>query len=363
MPTEADPQCQHGSCVLLESPDKSVVILDIPRSIEETQVLYGEPIERRIISSRPIETPWKIPEPKTRCLGQSTSPSTAIAELMTLERVKAALEEVKHSHKGPWCLPRICRSTESACNDKSLIKESRKRKKTSSDAEVVDTTPEPFIPVQSRYLLGTIDSQREAFLKDAPTFDLMVLDPPWPSRSVKRKRNYATAYGMRETRDLLTQIPVASHLKPDGLVAVWITNKTAIADLLTSPGGVFSEWGLEPVGEWIWLKITSSGDPVIDIEAQWRKPWERLLLGRKRGSIVQVPVPTKVIMGVPDLHSRKPNLRPLFESMLPENYSGLEVFARNLTAGWWSWGNEVLCFQHKHHWIELVDDEQESSIE
>jgi N6-adenosine-specific RNA methylase IME4 len=166
----------------------------------------------------------------------------------------------------------------------------------------------------------------------------------------------ATVYTIEEARDLLTQIPVASHLKRDGLVAVWITNKTTITDMLTAPGGVLAQWDVEPVGEWIWLKVTSAAEPVFDVELAWRKPWERLLIARKRGSSTPIPAATKVIVGVPDVHSRKPNLKGLFEDILPQGYLGLEIFARNLTAGWWSWGNEVMFFQQTHHWV-AIDDE------
>ncbi|KAI1097760.1 MT-A70-domain-containing protein [Jackrogersella minutella] len=352
MPSEAVHH-QSRSCLLFESPDKTIVLIDIPRSIEEAQLSPGQAIKRHIISCSPVEIPWKTPEPK-KALSRSASCSAAIAELMTLEIVKAALQNIKHNYEEPWCLPRMLTNTNKASSDVLPLKESHKRKQ-SSDEQEIDVVPaEPYIPHQSRYLLGSIDAQRGTFLADAPMFDLVVLDPPWPSRSVRRKQNsYTIAYGMQEARDLLTQIPVASHLKPDGLVAIWVTNKAAATDLLTSPGGIFSDWGVEFVGEWIWLKITKTGDPVIDVEAQWRKPWERLLLGRKRGGMSKAPIPTKVIMGVPDVHSRKPNLKPLFPDILPANYNGLEVFARNLTSGWWSWGNQVLYFQQRHHWVEI----------
>ena len=163
---------------------------------------------------------------------------------------------------------------------------------------------------------------------------------------------------MEEARDLLAQIPVAAHLKQDGLVAIWITNKAAVTDLLTSPRGMLAQWGLEPIGEWIWLKITSAGEPISDVGSAWRKPWERLLIARKTGSRTSLLSNRRVILGVPDVHSRKPSLRGLFEDILPRDYVGLEVFARNLTAGWWSWGNEVLFFQQGHHWFPIGDGEK-----
>ncbi|KAI1461359.1 MT-A70 family [Annulohypoxylon moriforme] len=356
MSLEAHAQHHATSCILFENSDKSVVLIDIPRSIEEAQQLPGESIKRHIISSDPTETPWNTPEPK-KALSHSASASAAIAELMTLESVKAALQDIKNNYKGPWCLPRVLRNA-SNVNHGGLNSDGSHKRKQACDSKAVDTVSEPYILDRSKYLLGSIESQRERFLADAPMFDLIILDPPWPSRSVRRKQNsYKIANDMRETKDLLAGIPIASHLKPDGLVAIWVTNKTAVSDLLLSSSGIFSEWGIEFIGEWVWLKITNAGDPVVDVESQWRKPWERLLLGRKRGSTRQAPIPTKVILGVPDVHSRKPSLKPLFQSMMPKDYSGLEVFARNLTTNWWSWGNEVLYFQQRHHWVETTVDE------
>ncbi|KAI0398535.1 MT-A70-domain-containing protein [Xylariaceae sp. FL0594] len=387
------------SSVLFKSvDDASVVVIDIPRSLEEAQVLPGEAaqshttIKRRIVSTHALETPWRIPEPKQKkkngAFGSSSSAAAAVAELMTLETVKAAIKTVRGARpQGPWCLPRIttrsshyehAKETEkSAQNGEDGIVRDReteivhavgsKKRKYKASAPVLMEGDERngsedtvFIPEQAHYLLGTVESHCEAFMKAAPQFDLIVLDPPWPSRSVRRKSDsYGTVRNIEEAGDLLCQIPVRSHLKPDGLVAIWVTNKAAVTDLLTAHTGTLAQWGLEPIGEWIWLKTTSTGEPVLDIESAWRKPWERLIIARKRGNSAVQPVQTKVIFGVPDFHSRKPNLRGLFEEVLPRGYLGLEVFARNLTAGWWSWGNEVLRFQKEHHWVTTEEEGHE----
>ncbi|KAK0636948.1 hypothetical protein B0T17DRAFT_520332 [Bombardia bombarda] len=138
-------------------------------------------------------------------------------------------------------------------------------------------------------------------------------------------------------RSLLSLIPVASHLAPGGLVAVWVTNAARFSDLLLAPGsGIFSEWLVELVGEWTWLKVTAEGEPVVSPHSAWRKPWERLLIARRRGDGGEkMPVKGKVIVAVPDVHSRKPCLRGL------------------LTAGWWGWGNQALLYQHKDHWVDV----------
>ena len=188
------------SSVLFKSQDSTVVVVDIPRSLEEAQVLPGQDLPRRIISAHPRDRPWQIPEPKKETSKHVLSPSAAIAELMTLESVKAALEMLRVSgYGGPWCLPRVTRKGGDGTepNRAGLRADvARKRKHEPSslplreNGENKDTAAtEPYIPEKSCHLLGTVESQRDAFLQSAPQFDLMILDPPWPSRSVKRKSN------------------------------------------------------------------------------------------------------------------------------------------------------------------------------
>ncbi|KAI1845738.1 hypothetical protein JX266_008103 [Neoarthrinium moseri] len=360
------------SSLLYESADKSVVLIDIPRSLEEAQVLAGNPPPRRLVSCKALTEPWQRHDSKKgREPSVSQSPSAAIDELMTQETVRAAIDQIGQSYTGHWCFSRLVKNE---AQDTTDIIPPKKRKLDGEEegdhAAKVRTPHEPgeyliderpeevgndafFFPTKTHHLLGSIENERAAFLQKAPAFDLILLDPPWPSRSVRRKReSYATAYDMHETKNLLSLIPVAAHLNPDGLVALWVTNKPAVIDLLRSPGGIFDLWGLEPIGEWIWVKVTNSGEPIVDPQSSWRKPWERLLIARKKGGTARLDAERKVIFGVPDLHSRKPNLRRLFGNTLPEDYVGLEIFARNLTAGWWSWGDQTLMFQHRHHWIE-----------
>jgi N6-adenosine-specific RNA methylase IME4 len=132
-----------------------------------------------------------------------------------------------------------------------------------------------------------------------------------------------------------------------------VTNKSAFQDMLLHERSLFDKWGIELIEKWVWLKVTTHGEPMCALDSVWRKPYEILLVGqKKRATLGTLPyLKTKIVIGVPDMHSRKPNLKALFEKMMGRtNYLGLEIFARNLTAGWWAWGNEVLQFQTEEHW-------------
>lgn len=159
------------------------------------------------------------------------------------------------------------------------------------------------------------------------------------------------------------------------MVAVWITNKKSFREMICGEGGLFEEWGLDVVEEWVWVKVTKNGELVGGLDDVWRKPWEVLMIGKRKISSHDNKVSEdenderglkrRIIFAVPDLHSRKPNLKELMERCFglglvggekggkkEGGYEVLEVFARNMTAGWWSWGDEAGRFQSEEFWIE-----------
>jgi N(6)-adenine-specific DNA methyltransferase len=110
-------------------------------------------------------------------------------------------------------------------------------------------------------------------------------------------------------------------------------------------------------------------------DAAHRRPYESLLLcyreddipGTKKDkesddttqktiekSAVSLP-DNLVIVAVPTEHSRKPCIGNLLQQYIPVSKSGekycLEMFARDMSRGWVSWGNEVLKFQGTEYFV------------
>ncbi|KAG8527438.1 uncharacterized protein KY384_007590 [Bacidia gigantensis] len=195
-------------------------------------------------------------------------------------------------------------------------------------------------------------------------FDLIVLDPPWPNRSVRRSGKYRETNPFDGPFNSLTT-SLGRHIAPGGLVACWNTNKESVGNETLN---LFAAWGLELIEEWAWLKVTINGQPVIDLSGFWRKPYELLLIGRRpleaghetrQGLRENNNVVKRVVAAVPDLHSRKPNLKGVLRQTLLENvseYRALEIFARNLTADWWAWGDETLKYNNSHAWSQTSQD-------
>ncbi|RMY66231.1 hypothetical protein D0862_15209, partial [Hortaea werneckii] len=110
----------------------------------------------------------------------------------------------------------------------------------------------------------------QASLEDRPrhTFDLILLDPPWPNRSIKRTHrtpwgsNYTVPHTLSDLTDLLYSLDLEMLMSPSSFVGVWITNKPSIREMILHPEeGWFAAWGVELVEEWIWLKCTAKGEP------------------------------------------------------------------------------------------------------
>jgi N6-adenosine-specific RNA methylase IME4 len=313
------------SSILFQNDSKTVVLLDLPRSLEEAQVPSHRltnadpPKLKRLVSAQPPATPFPTPEPKRGISPPTASVSAQVADLMTRAAAESAISEISQSYNGPWLLPRLY----------------------SQDSHPDD----PTFPAPPAVDAGVRD-------------DSSLIIPDAACHLQRKRGGYHPVRDMDSVQSLLSLIPVGSHLAVDGLLVVWVTNSPSATDVLTSPhNGLFAQWDVELVGEWMWLKVTTEGEPLFALDSSWRKPWERLLIARKRGGLGGPSIANKVIIAVPDVHSRKPNLRHLFEDsgLLPEGYLALEVFARNLTAGWWSWGEEVLLFQHRKHWLELPE--------
>ncbi|KAE9975538.1 hypothetical protein BLS_002542 [Venturia inaequalis] len=243
---------------------------------------------------------------------------------------------------------------------------------TESESDTI-TSSKPIVfhlPPLSTYILSdcadssnlrtTVRKYRHHF-HNRPAFDFILLDPPWPNTSAKRKSSYSTASQLRDLKRMLLDMDLDTYIPPSGYVGIWITNAPNIRNLVLGEDGLFEAWNLTLVEEWIWVKTTRHGEPVTGIHGVWRKPYEVLLLGRApsyrlavAAELEEEQIVKRVIFGCPDLHSRKPCLKVLIEELQIVEVGAmvLEIFARYLVAGWWSWGDEVLKFNWEKHWTD-----------
>lgn len=93
-------------------------------------------------------------------------------------------------------------------------------------------------------------------------FDVILMDPPWPNRSVARGKKYKTESNYETL--LLEEMKIQSILKTDAIVFVWITNKQSIKDFVID--NAFKKWGIEFECEILWLKVNSDLKPIFSVK-------------------------------------------------------------------------------------------------
>ncbi|XP_069552444.1 N(6)-adenine-specific methyltransferase METTL4 [Brachyistius frenatus] len=220
---------------------------------------------------------------------------------------------------------------------------------------------EYVIPPHTAFLLSDF-TRIQPLLHYGSKFDLIVLDPPWENKSVKRSRRYSSLPSSQ-----LKRLPIPQLASPNCLVVTWVTNRPSHQRCVRDE--LYPHWGVEVVAEWFWVKVTTSGQFVFPLDSQHKKPYETLVLGRYRppadasaspSETTEVPVEDqRLVVSVPSaLHSQKPSLSEVLKPYVGAEAKCLELFARSLQPGWTSWGNEVLKFQHVSYFTLTPTDDQ-----
>lgn len=241
------------------------------------------------------------------------------------------------------------------------------RNDSASDLVITHAGALHVMPPHSAALISDISLASEIVdkLRPASGFELVVMDPPWESKSVRRSARYESM----DHRLLASHLPVVSLLSPSlpCFVAIWVTNNPVFHSYVQDT--LFPLWGVRHEATWTWLKLSDDGRMVLPLhpvsDTAHRKPYEQLLIGWRgplagaaaASSMEAAAAPAATLppsfprsltlLSVPGSkhHSRKPQLGELFAPYLSPDPSCVELFARNFSAGWSCWGNEAIKFQ------------------
>lgn len=209
------------------------------------------------------------------------------------------------------------------------------------ESVVLSLNKEQFIiPPQSSFILGDVRLSRHLVSRGL-VFDLIVLDPPWNNKSVKRKSEYGTF-----DDSALFELRLQELLQNDGLIVVWITNNIHIRSNVTD---FLSHHGLRRLAIWHWLKVTRSGEKVCDFRPMHKVPFESFLIACKKPSahLKKNFVDNFVLISTPcAIHSRKPPVLPILAALnvFPAR-SCLELYGRYLLPLTTTIGFEALKLQ------------------
>ncbi|XP_059622008.1 N(6)-adenine-specific methyltransferase METTL4 [Phlebotomus argentipes] len=209
---------------------------------------------------------------------------------------------------------------------------------------------EYLIPPECRFHQNDV-RQMESFLPLGEEFDLVVMDPPWWNKYIRRVRraNKSISYNMLFNDDV-ADMPLGRLTSCRAIVAIWCTNnKSHLEDVATK---FIPRWGLKLITQWLWMKVTKQGEPICSFgEEEKKQPFERIIVAAKdtpeNTSLIEKIPRDLMLVSIPSsIHSHKPPLLDIFKSFLPPEPKCLEIFARYLTPGFASVGLEVLKLQH-----------------
>ncbi|XP_043099058.1 N(6)-adenine-specific methyltransferase METTL4 [Puntigrus tetrazona] len=202
-----------------------------------------------------------------------------------------------------------------------------------------------LLPPRSRFLLSDI-TRMHPLLNCGDRFDLIVLDPPWENKSVKRSSRYSSLPSSQ-----IKRLPVPALAAPGCLVVTWVTNRAKHLRFVREE--LYPFWEVDVLAEWLWVKVTRAGEFVFPLDSPHKKPYEVLVLGRRRpvrSSEAERLPEQRLVISVPSvLHSHKPSLSAVLKPYVSPEPKCLELFARSLQSDWTSWGNQAIKFQHSSY--------------
>jgi len=170
----------------------------------------------------------------------------------------------------------------------------------------------------------------------AHSYDLLVIDPPWPFKTWSQKgqsRSASKHYSVMTLAEIAA-LPVRELLKDDGYILLWTTGMT-----LLDAGAVIQGWGITYKTELAWRKVTRNGKMRMGCGFWARTMHEPILLGTV-GKPAKFTLPS-CFDGIAREHSRKPDE---FYQMITARTPDLrraDLFAREQREGWDCWGDEV----------------------
>ncbi|KAJ3673988.1 hypothetical protein LUZ60_005980 [Juncus effusus] len=226
---------------------------------------------------------------------------------------------------------------------------------TDDDCEAEFQNRKYILPQRCNFLMSDLKQVHKLIPeKSNEGFNLIVIDPPWENASARQKSKYPTLPNKH-----FLYLPIKKLAHSNGaLVALWVTNREKFQDFVFDE--LFPFWGVTNVVHFYWLKVKKDRSLIGDLDLFHHRPYECLLLGYVNvdsnsdhvKSFKQLKE-SQVIISIPGTYSRKPPLAKILEQYIPGKnpIKCVELFARELIAGWTSWGNEPLHFHDSLYFL------------
>ncbi|KAH8369005.1 hypothetical protein KR200_007036 [Drosophila serrata] len=205
-----------------------------------------------------------------------------------------------------------------------------------------------LIPDRARFFNHNVELLPALLPQLLPDYDLIVLDPPWRNKYIRRlkRAKQELGYAMLDN-DQLSLIPISKLTHPRSLVAIWCTNSAQHQTALEQQ--LLPNWNLRLLHKLRWYKLSSDHQLIAlpHADVTQKQPYEMLYVtchvDAHEGYAEEIR-DTEMLLSVPSIvHSHKPPLLPWLRKHLHlKEPKCLELFARYLQPEFTSIGLEVL---------------------
>ena len=173
-------------------------------------------------------------------------------------------------------------------------------------------------------------------------YNIIYADPPWQYKVYSKKglgRSAESHYPTMSLEDIKA-LPVGNLAEKDCTLFMWTT-----MPLLFDCFSVLSSWGFQyKTVAFVWIKLNKKSDTLFWGMGHWTRANAELCILATKGHPKRISAKVhQVIMSRIEEHSKKPGETRNRIVELIGDLPRVELFARNKTDGWDTWGNEVEC--------------------
>jgi len=166
-------------------------------------------------------------------------------------------------------------------------------------------------------------------------YSVIYADPPWEyfAGGLKNQSRHYKNMSMDE----IIALPVSDLSNDDCILFLWVT-----FPILKDCFRVIEYWGFEySTCGFVWVKKNKNNEQPFFGLGNWTRSNAELCLIATKGSIKRMDASiSQVVMTHIEEHSKKPDIIKDKIVQLVGDLPRIELFARNKTKGWDSWGNE-----------------------
>lgn len=173
----------------------------------------------------------------------------------------------------------------------------------------------------------------------AKKYQIIYADPPWSYRdkALAGDRGAACKYDTQETY-ILEELPVKDIADKDCALFLWVTMPK-----LDECMSLISAWGFNyKTCAFTWVKRNKESRDWFIGMGRWTRANAELCLIATKGSPKRINAGIRSVVDVPvEEHSKKPYVVKKLIVELMGNLPRIELFSRQHTDGWDSWGDEA----------------------